>query len=191
MPVLCSALLTDNHTTPPLLPDLQCKGKPDKIAKGTTQEEFEDNMVHISRLAHQHWPNREPKPLFCYDNAKIQDEATFNRMRFRWHQRIKIPPHSPDFNKPIEHVFHQIKDKLREKLYGCTEVVTAEKVQQWILEIWGDHQCGIRTASIAKDVKSLKKTYLAVATDKDVEVEHDDGSLVLGSGGDYPAADLR
>jgi beta-xylosidase len=174
-----------------LPPDLQCKRQPDKVAKGTTQEEFEDNMVLISHLAHQHWPNKKQKPLFCYDNAKIQDLASYSSMGIQWHQRIKIPPHSPDFNKPIEHVFHQIKDKLREKLYGCTEVVTAEKVQEWILEIWNDHTHGIRTASVAKDVKSLKKTYLAIKTRKDVEVRHDDGSLVLGSGGDYPAADLR
>jgi transposase len=50
----------------------------------------------------------------------------------------RIPPHSPDFNKPIEHVFHQMKDLLREKLYNCTEDVTAEMVQDWILEIWHD-----------------------------------------------------
>ena len=170
---------------------LQCKNKPQKTAKGTTQEEFEDNMRLISNIAHQHWPNKNRKPLFCFDNAKIQDGANYRRMGIHWHQRVKIPPHSPDFNKPIEHIFHQLKDLLRDKLYNCTEVVTAELVQDWILEIWNNDIEGITTAAIAKDVRSLKKTYLAVSTDKGVEVEHDDGSKVLGSGGNYPSAPLR
>lgn len=148
-------------------------------------------MKLISNIAHQHWPNKNRKPLFCYDNAKIQGGADYRRMGIHWHQRVKIPPHSPDFNKPIEHIFHQLKDLLRDKLYNCTEEVTAELVQDWILEIWNNDAEGITTAAIAKDVSSLKKTYLAVSTDKDEEVEHDDGSKVLGTGGNYPSAPLR
>jgi len=170
---------------------LQCKNKPQKVAKGTTKEEFEDNMMLIAGIAHQHWAAKNIKPLFCYDNAKIQNEASCSRMHIAWHNRIEIPPHSPDFNKPIEHIFHQLKDLLRDRLYNCTEAVTAQKVQDWILEIWSDNTAGITTAAIAKDVKSLKKTYLAVKTDRDQEVKHDDGSKVLGSGGNYPCAPLR
>lgn len=148
-------------------------------------------MVLIHDIASHHWPSQKQKPLYCFDNAKIQKGASNSRMGIAWHNRIEIPPHSPDFNKPIEHVFHQLKDLLREKLYNCTEEVTAEMVQDWILEIWNEDRHGITKAAIARDVRSLKKTYLAVKTDKDVEVQHDDGSTVMGSGGDYPCAPLR
>lgn len=145
-------------------------------------------MVHIAALAQSQWPEKKHGPYFQYDNASWQENAKYSRMGIKYHQRIKITPHSADFAKPIEHVFHQIKELLCERFYNSTETVTAQLVQQWIREIWEDD---ITTASIAKDVKSLRKTYLAVKTDKGVEERYDDGSKVVGTGGDYPAAPLR
>lgn len=166
---------------------LQKKQSPHKIAKGTTEEEFEDNMATVSALAHTQWPDPDKPPLFCYDNASIQGRANYQRMGFSYHQRVRIPVKSPDFNKPIEHVFHQIKDKLRERLYENILPVDGQLVQQWVRDIW---QNEITARSIAKDVASLDKTYLAVSTPKGQYTHHPDGTLVEGSGGDFPAAPL-
>lgn len=144
-------------------------------------------MRLLCDIADGHWRASGKKPLFCYDNAAIQVGAHYQRMGFAYHQRVVIPTHSPDFNKPIEHVFHQIKDRLMERLYECAQPVTAQLVQDWILDIWASD---ISTDSIAADAKSLKKTYLAVKTDKGVEVEHDDTTKVIGSGGDFAAASV-
>lgn len=46
----------------------------------------------------------------------------------------------------------------------------------------------ISTASIAADVQSLKKTYLAVQTPKGQAAMTTDGDIVDGSGGDFGAA---
>lgn len=167
---------------------LQCKNKPDKVAKGTTVAEFEDNMVKITQQATSTWGSRDSKPFFCYDNAKWQAYAKYSNMGMSGHQRIKIPPHSPDMNKPIEHVFNQIKQKLAERFYKCTEEITAHTVQEWVRDIFENE---ITTESIKKDALSLKKTYLAIKTYKGDEVYHDDGSKVVGTGGDYPIPDLR
>jgi hypothetical protein len=167
---------------------LQCKNKPAKVAKGTTIQEFEHNMKNIVQQAAVTWGNGDLKPFFCYDNAKWQAHANFSNMGMSRHQRIVIPPHSPDMNKPIEHVFHQIKQKLAERFYKSTEEITAHTVQEWVRDIFENE---ITTASIMKDALSLKKTYLAIKTEKGDEVYYDDGSKVVGTGGDYPIADLR
>lgn len=142
-------------------------------------------MCILAGLAHRHWPNPQQPPLFCYDNAAIQKQARYNRMGFNFHQRIEIPPRSPDFNKPIEHVFNQVKEKLRDRLYECAEPVTPHLVQDWVMDICMNE---ISTASIAADVQSLEKTYLAVKTPQGIEVMCDDGTTLIGSGGDFAAA---
>lgn len=145
-------------------------------------------MVNIVQHATRTWGSGNSKPFFCYDNANWQRYAKFSNMGMTRHQRIIIPPHSPDMNKPIEHVFNQIKQKLAERFYNYTEVVTAEMVQEWVRDIFENE---ISTTSIMKDALSLKKTYLAIKTYKGDVVRHDDGSKVVGTGGDYPVADLR
>mgnify|MGYP006186104099 FL=1 len=107
-------------------------------------------------------------------------------------QRVKIPAHSPDFNKPIEHVFNRIKQLLREEYLDKQEVLTAKKVQQMVRDIFENQLLLDEKAnSIRNDVYSLKKTWLAVSTAKGVRVQAPDGEWVRGSGGDWPASHLR
>ena len=103
-----------------------------------------------------------------------------------------IPAHSPDFNKPIEHIFNRIKEQLREKYLEKMEVVNAQKVQGWVRDIFEKELLANEWAnSVRNDVYSLKKTWLAVSSTQGLRVRAPDGTLVRGSGGDWPAGYLR
>lgn len=168
---------------------LQLKNDSNQKAKSTTQEEFEHNMWIINaRLmcsinGNLEYPDPKHPPLFCYDNNAIQENARYARMGFPQHQRVHIPVHSPDFNKPIEHVFHIIKERLGQKIYNHVGSVDAKLLQKWVLEIFKS----IRPSSIAKDVASLKRTYRAVSTDLGRQVDVAGGGTVIGTGGDWGA----
>lgn len=149
-------------------------------------------MKNITRLATQHWPDPSQPPLFVFDNNSIQKHSCNANCNMSWNQRVKIPQHSPDFNKPIEHTFHRLKEMLREDYLSGNQVLTAQEVQEWVRDIfenrlleedWRD--------SIKNDVYSLRKTWLAVSTAKGVRVRASDGTIIRGSGGDWPASHLR
>lgn len=161
---------------------LQKKNKPNVKARSTTQEEFEDNMKILSSKAAQQLSTKGLEPLFCYDNNRIQKGAEWGRMGITRQQKVEIPTHSPDFNKPIEHVFNQIKEKLCEYIYDSHEVLTPELLQQWVVLIFQ----GISADSIARDVSSLEQTYLAVSADKGQLISDGYSQIVQGTGGDYP-----
>lgn len=163
---------------------LQRKNDDEKDAKSTTQEEFEDNMRLISAIAAaQQGPNGKPA-LFCYDNNTIQKNAVWANMDITHHQKVSIPTHSPDFNKPIEHVFNRIKQQLRDRIYAHAGELEPAELQDWVVAIFN----GISVGSIAKDVASLKRTYRAVSTEKGEEVAVLGGGTVVGTGGDWPPA---
>lgn len=141
-------------------------------------------MYIINALAELKHPHPMKRPLFCYDNNHLQKNARWSAMGFRHHQKVWIPVHSPDFNKPIEHIFHIIKERLGEKIYNHLGPVDAQLLQQWVVQIFSS----IPPSSIAKDVASLKRTYRAVSTDLGRQVEVDGGGKVIGTGGDWPFA---
>lgn len=177
-------LATSTHAFLSVSACLQLKNGQGKLAKSTTRQEFEHNMYIISTLAHSKHPDPDQRPRFCYDNNHIQKAARPAKMDFHHKQKLEIPVHSPDFNKPIEHVFHTIKEELAKKIYNHLGTVDAKLLQKWVVEIFNS----IPTSSIAKDVASLKRTYLAVSTDLGRQVEVDGGGKVIGTGGDMPSA---
>lgn len=139
-------------------------------------------MCVLSEMA----AKQHEKPLFCYDNAGHQAHALFARMGFSRHQRVEIPPHSPDFNKVIEHVFNHIKHAVSVQCYTHQGPVDARMLQKWVRDAFSS----ISTASICKDVQSLVQTLTAVRAEEGRQVCVD-GWFVVGTGGDYPAARLR
>lgn len=152
-----------------------------------TRAEFTDTM----RLLNEHCtaalrsatgdPNIEP--LYIYDNVATQSTAVYRAMGFRKNQHVATPEHSPDFNKPIEHCWNQIKQKLLRRVYESYDVVlTPAMAQQWVLEAW----YSITQPSVEKDVKSLIDTWLIVKTRLGVDVTTSKHHKIAGSGGDYP-----
>lgn len=101
------------------------------------------------------------KPLYIFDNVALQAYASYQEMGIKWHQHVKTPGHSPDFNKPIEHCWNQIKRKLLNRVYESYDVMlTPALAQQWVVEAWNS----ITQESVKKDVESLKDTWLIVKT---------------------------
>ena len=152
-----------------------------------TKSEFEDNMAALVEQEKPHWPDPRQPPLFCYDNDKVQQIARLSKMGLKHWQQVDIPPHSPDFNQPIEHVFHTIKSELRDELYAYGDVVDAKWVQDTVRKIFK----GINKSSIVKNVDKLPLTFLAVKTNKGVTVTSSTGKKVVGTGGAYPKSLLR
>lgn len=118
-------------------------------------------------------------------------------MGFEAWQRVYIPTHSPDFNKPVEHIFHRIKAGIRERLYSNNDLLTPEMVQQWVVDIFFEQQADPQGTMVYKQLQMIKKdvdtlplTWLAVSTDKGAQAQHTNGTTVQGSGGDYPAPHL-
>lgn len=123
------------------------------------------------------------KPLYVYDNVALQRNADYGAMGIDWWDHVETPAHSPDFNKPIEHCWNQIKSKVLSKLYQAyDEPLTPAKAQQMVQEAWNE----IKLDSISKDVESLKDTWLIVKTPTDREVITSRGEKMQGTGGDYP-----
>lgn len=154
-------------------------------------------MRLLAAQAQQQWEGSGQKPLFLYDNNKIQNFARYQQMGIRGWQRVRIPPRSPDLNKPVEHMFHRIKAGIRERLYTNNELLTPQMVQQWVVDIFFEKQAGPdgtmvykQQEMIKKDVLTLPLTWLAVSTDKGQAAQHTNGTTVQGSGGDYPAPHL-
>lgn len=139
-------------------------------------------MAIISAAAAGYQEPRGKKALFCYDNNTIQKNAMWVKLGITYHQKVSIPTHSPDFNKPIEHVFNRIKQQLRERIYSHVGVLEPAELQNWVVDIFE----GISVASIARDVASLKRTYRAVSTEKGGQVGVLGGGTVVGTGGDWP-----
>ena len=46
------------------------------------------------------------EPLYVWYNVALQDSAEYPDMGFA-RKEVSVPPHSPDFNKPIEHAWDQ------------------------------------------------------------------------------------
>jgi hypothetical protein len=147
-------------------------------------EEFEDNMTIISAGAAEFQGQQGREALFCYDNTHIQGRAQFSKLGIQPQQKVSIPTHSPDFNKPIEHVFNLIKTQLRERIYSHVGELKPAMLQDWVVEIFE----GMSVHSIARDVASLKRTYRAVSTEMGVQVEVLGGGTVVGTGGGWPPA---
>jgi transposase len=152
-----------------------------------TQEEFQDNFKCLHDVAKakllEATGDASLKPLFVYDNVALQKTANYGAMSIERTQHVQTPPHSPDFNKPIEHCWNQIKSKVLSKLYRAYDVeLTAALAQQMVQEAWNE----IKRDSIRRDVESLKDTWLIVKTPTNNEVTTSRNEQIQGSGGDYP-----
>lgn len=124
-------------------------------------------------------------PLYVYDNVGLQRNASHHRMGIDRNLHVVTPTHSPDFNKPIEHCFNQIKQKLLNKLNAeCDVECTPEIAQEWVAEAF----YSIKTESLQADINSLKDTWAIVKARKDEVVTTTKGEEINGSDGDYIAS---
>jgi hypothetical protein len=104
------------------------------------------------------------------------DNARFHasELKFLGDRAIKIPAHSPEFNKPIEHLFNTIKAAFK-KRYAARSAVLATtgayisiaQAKKLLDEVVHDV---VDSNRIFKDVKTMKYTFQAI-------IEHHGGRI--------------
>jgi transposase len=152
-----------------------------------TKKEFERNMnllhAEVAPKLRAAMQDDAVKPLYVWDNVGLQDKAAYPRLGFARTNRVTIPPHSPDFNKPIEHVWNQIKRKLLARIYKESEVqLTPQMAQEWVAEAF----TSTTKESIQADIKTLPDTWQIIKSPTNVTVTTSKNEKVQGSYGDYP-----
>jgi hypothetical protein len=155
------------------------------------QEEFEDVMriLHEEATSSLRVAMNNPKaePLYIFDNVAMQKKSSARRIGYSRFAHVKIPPHSPDFNKPIEHSFNQIKRVLLEKVNeNCDLELINELAQEWVLDAFNN----IATESLQRDILSLRDTWLIVSTPAHTTCCTSRNRHVVGSEGDYISVPL-
>lgn len=109
----------------------------------------------------------------CFDNAGVH-KAAEAVMRGRA-QRCPQPAHSPDMNKPIEHVHGTLQGHMH----------------KWLLDMRTDHPGTKITPNMCK--AELQRAFQALATTSiraDVESLEDTWEAIIAAGGGYVSAAL-
>lgn len=174
--------------TPPCCPwcCLQTKVE-QKVAKGTTQEEFEDCMWYIQAKARKELGKHGLTPLFSYDNNRIQAGASFERMGISLEEKVPLAPYMPDAHRVIEHTFHNLKRMLWDSIYHQGIEATGLALQLRMMEVFKS----IPAEWIARDCAKLPLGYEMIATDKNVLFMSPTGHEYAGTGGDWASYLLR
>ena len=115
-------------------------------------------LAALSAAKAQHGFKRTDKFYICYDHATVHNKvaAVLGNRALIWPQ----PSHSPDCNKPIEHVHAQVDDKMKRWLkQRRAEVPRRKIVVQEAMDECTRAFKNIPQASITRDVASLPKTW--------------------------------
>lgn len=113
-----------------------------------------------SRLATKHPRDFRGGLAFVMDNAKFHGVVRKKDRKEKTWKDFKIPPSSPEFNKPIEHVFNTVKSAFKrqyntELVLGgpkhCISLARAKRILKQVIEKY------VKPESIKKDVKSYKR----------------------------------
>src|SRR5512139_887337 len=115
----------------------------------------------LSAAKTQHGVKRTERFYICYDGASVHNQiaAVLGRRADIWPQ----PAHSPDCNKPIEHVHAQVDAQMKEWLKQRRAAVprrriTVEEAMAECTRVFTN----ISKASIASDVASLPQTWQSI-----------------------------
>lgn len=91
------------------------------LAQSTVSAEIADLLYLIVRKFIRYTGEQ---PILVMDNVRIQARIPDDKIVSRYGTidlpadcRIRIPPHSPDFNQPAEHMIAEIKKLMRRLLY--------------------------------------------------------------------------
>lgn len=157
-------------------------------------------MYHIVKA----WKAKTSDDFFLsYDNAKIQETADISELYHPHYpgdneyvilvdpeaSRLKLPPYSHDLNRPIEHIFGTMKHKIREQLYfEHMKYTTALSVQNMV---WDQFHKHMPKQQVEKDVRGLPYLWDVLSTPFGIQVQREDDSIFVGSGGNWPTQEYR
>ena len=164
-------------------------------AKSTTSQEFEDNLWLIVNEFHgktKQWP------LLSYDNNKIQVGVNISNLTYaQGHEdkevfrlipeqhKVDLPTYSPDMNRPIEHVFAQVKGYVRDAIYkGESDFSNHKELHKVVLEAFK----ALKPAAIRDDIKGLPLLWRILNTTEGETFEYPPNHKHVGTGGGYAPA---
>lgn len=99
-------------------------------------------------------------PMFSLDNATIHgDKDALKRLKINKAQYEETPARSPDFHKPIEHLFGRMKNAFQSWLHSHPNARTTEEYMAKLEELF--QQCATKE-QIDADVESMIHTYDAI-----------------------------
>ena len=120
--------------------------------------------THRGCTTHYYYYKRTDKFWICLDKATVHNEVVqvVGTKAKLWPQ----PPHSPDCNKPIEHVHAQVDAGVHAWLLDTRQhhpshTITVEESKAKVEEVF----YSIPTSSIKADVESLPSTWEAIIAD--------------------------
>ncbi len=175
-----------------MLVTLQTKrgGEP---AASTTTEEFEDNLwliVHKFRQDTGVWP------VLSYDNVKIQKAVDVTHIEYAQGEenkevfslsqdfnKVDLPTYSPDMNRAIEHVFGDVKERVRVAIYRGEHDFT--KGSELHKVVW-DTFHKLKQGAVRNDTKGLPLLWRVLSTAAGVEFEYPPHHKHVGTSGGYP-----
>ena len=142
---------------------------------GITMQEANDIvrqlLAALSAAKAQHGFKRTDKFYICYDHATVHNQvaAVLGNRALIWPQ----PSHSPDCNKPIEHVHGQLDAKMKSWLVELRQQQpNAHPTPQQCKDQLRAFFNSITPASINADVATLPATWQAIV--------NNDGGYVAG-----------
>jgi hypothetical protein len=130
------------------------------------------------------------RPRYVFDNAKphagVSRQSKNKHLRYRV---LRIPPGSPDINKPAEHAIANTKAQFWRLLYSQpTGTVTARRAQELLVQAF---ESAVSTRSVKADIASWPTTLQVIGTAEGETFVGPDGRCHEGSGGDWPPKRYR
>jgi hypothetical protein len=99
--------------------------------------------------------------IICLDHATVHNEAA-TLLPQGW-QLLPHPPHSPECNKPIEHVHGQMDEKVHSWLLEWRDTHgDSNPTPQQCTDVCRDFFTALPTSKIAADISTLPDTWRAV-----------------------------
>lgn len=154
---------------------------------GITSKEFEHVMLAFAEEAGEAGISA---PTYVFDNAKphsgVGPESKSKRLRYHV---LRIPPGSPDINKPAEHAIANTKAQFWRLVYNQpAATVTARRAQDLLVRAF---EMAVSTCSVKADIDSWPTTLQVIATAKGKKFVGPDRLHHEGSGGDWPPKRYR
>lgn len=172
--------------------DLQTK-RGGEHAESTTSEEFEDNLwliVNNFRRGTGVWP------VMSYDNVKIQKAVNISHLEYAQGEedkevftldqalnKVDLPTYSPDMNRAIEHVFANVKQRVRVAIYRAEHDFTKGAELQKV--VW-DTFHHLHRDAVKNDTKGLPLLWRVLSTAAGTEFQYPPRHKHVGTGGAYP-----
>ena len=149
-------------------------------AASTTTEEFEDNLWLI---VHKFKQDTGVWPVLSYDNVKIQKAVDVTHIEYAQGEegkevfslsqdfnKVDLPTYSPDMNRAIEHVFGDVKERVRVAIYrGEHDFSKGAELQKVVWDTF--HK--LKQWAVKNDTKGLPLLWRVLSTAAGVEFEQD------------------